>query len=801
MAGKADLRRLTGTVGLLAVAGGLFVLALFLLAQGLDKSTQWVTLIGGAFAIAAVVQGPVRTMLAWRRHGGVPAQLTVPDAVEELATALATEWTQEARRRVASNPRSLPVRWTVTCQAESAMAGVSWDDVAAGDSAVAPHLLAGEYDTIYEAFTTQLPRRRLIVLGQAGGGKSSLAWRLARDLLARRAPGDRVPVFLPLASWNPEEDLYEWVAGKLTRNHPALAALAAGALGRAPVMLSRALVQNEHLLLILDGFDEIPAPLRKSALHGINLLSDQIPLVLTSRTDEYCQAVFDFGRGMTGAAVVELSPVDAEAIKDYLARTTAVVPAGRWDTVFASLDSASGSPVATALRMPLMIWLARTVYHDAASVPADLADPVLFGEPAAIEHHLLDELVMAAYAHPGPPGGSWNPGQARRWLGFLARWLENHRTTDLAWWQLPAAIAGQVDRLMIGLPVGLAAGAAAGIIMGIVTGMAAGLGCGTALAILATTWAFTPVVGRSVRLPSVPVLGRAVALVTGLGVGLPFALGGHLADGVARGTSGGMLAGLATEFLFHSGRSQPTRVKLHIRRNRLPFLRRIVVGLLVGSIFGTVLGVLLGLVKGSATGLVFALLSLAMGIGLGIEDGLNLWIDAPTDVTRAISPWTVMRDDRRAALARALLVAPLAGLGAGLTTAFADGPAAGAAVACAMTVAFAVTDRMVGLASSSWGHFTLARAWLAIRAELPWRLMPFLADAHDRGVLRRSGAVYQFRHARLQQRLAQTSLAETGTAQGAPTVLADGRTSSPFERTGAQHCHRKRRREHRRHGR
>jgi GTPase SAR1 family protein len=87
----------------------------------------------------------------------------------------------------------------------------------------------------------------LIVLGQAGGGKSSLAWRLARDLLAQRAPRDRVPLFLPLASWNPEEDLYDWVARKLIRNHPALAALAAGPLGRPPVPLSRALVQNEHL--------------------------------------------------------------------------------------------------------------------------------------------------------------------------------------------------------------------------------------------------------------------------------------------------------------------------------------------------------------------------------------------------------------------------------------------------------------------------------------------------------------------------------------------------------------------------
>jgi hypothetical protein len=35
--------------------------------------------------------------------------------------------------------------------------------------------------------------------------------------------------------------------------------------------------------------------------------------------------------------------------------------------------------------------------------------------------------------------------------------------------------------------------------------------------------------------------------------------------------------------------------------------------------------------------------------------------------------------------------------------------------------------------------------------------MTFLGDAHRRGVLRQAGAVYQFRHARLQDHLAHTS--------------------------------------------
>jgi hypothetical protein len=55
---------------------------------------------------------------------------------------------------------------------------------------------------------------------------------------------------------------------------------------------------------------------------------------------------------------------------------------------------------------------------------------------------------------------------------------------------------------------------------------------------------------------------------------------------------------------------------------------------------------------------------------------------------------------------------------------------------------------------ATWGTYTITRCWLALRHRLPWRLMGFLADAHERGVLRQAGAFYQFRHSELQDYLA-----------------------------------------------
>ncbi|MBV9484834.1 MAG: hypothetical protein JO246_02130 [Frankiaceae bacterium] len=51
----------------------------------------------------------------------------------------------------------------------------------------------------------------------------------------------------------------------------------------------------------------------------------------------------------------------------------------------------------------------------------------------------------------------------------------------------------------------------------------------------------------------------------------------------------------------------------------------------------------------------------------------------------------------------------------------------------------------------------MTRLWLGLRGRLPLRAMAFLDDAHRRGVLRQFGAVYQFRHGRLQDHLAEES--------------------------------------------
>ncbi|MFD0308714.1 NACHT domain-containing protein [Streptomyces sp. NPDC127119] len=144
---------------------------------------------------------------------------------------------------------------------------------------------------------------------------------------------------------------------------------------------------------------------------------------------------------------------------------------------------------------------------------------------------------------------------------------------------------------------------------------------------------------------------------------------------------------------------------------------------------------------------------LAFGISLGLVSGLTValhrWLVTPTDIARAGTPLDGLRADRATAVSRGVLLFLIASANAALVfrswfdTAFADGS----------LVIWLVTAPLA-IALSAWGWLLVTRLWLCGTGRLPWRLMRFLEDAHRRGVLRQAGALYEFRHARLQERLA-----------------------------------------------
>ena len=339
-------------------------------------------------------------------------------AARELALVVHAQWRDEALVRGLAGAGQLPVRWVA-------------------DWSVADHPrnvgagVAGGLADLAAAFR-EMPGRRLVIIGEPGSGKTSLAILLTLELLRDRA--DRpVPVILLASSWDPAKEHFDvWLSRRIAEEYQG------HGLSRRAI---RELVRDRRVVPVLDGLDELPDSLLAGAVTGLNrALGDGSPVILTCRAAEYAAAVAG-GSVLESAAVIRAQAVDAETAADYLRRTSQPRRLSQWEPVFSELDSRPRGRVAMALSSPLMLWLARTVYSRADD-PAELLDAQRFPDVVTIERHLLDALVPAVFPS-GPrspdqpnPIRDWGPPRARRWLTFLARHMTRSHSREFAWWRL-----------------------------------------------------------------------------------------------------------------------------------------------------------------------------------------------------------------------------------------------------------------------------------------------------------------------------------------------------------------------------
>jgi hypothetical protein len=365
-----------------------------------------------------------------------------------------------------------------------------------------------------------------------------------------------------------------------------------------------------------------------------------------------------------------------------------------------------------------MLTLFRDTYRagDDAGELLGLRDAA--GHPASsrdITGHLLDRVLPAAYTHqPGQPPPRYDLPAAERALRRIAARMNEDGTRDLQWWHIPA-------------------------------------------------WA-----------PSAP---RIIA--TWLGAMLV----GGLAYGVAYGIWVGITYGIAAGIAFGRGNKSPRRIA-PVRWRHLFRRGPLAVGILVGSMAELAAGLVPGLVT-VLGGLVEELgAGLLAWLGAGLVAGMS---QPGTDNTSPLSPLTSWRSDRAFGLVVGIVVWLVVGivvwlvvgivvwLWAGLAFGLASGLASGLAFELLAGLAFGlVAGLLAGLVyPQSWSS-ALAFAQLAASDRTPVHLMRFLEYARSRSVRRTVGPVYQFRHARLQDRLATPEPA-TGQEPAEPRLGAGDR--------------------------
>ncbi|GGJ32309.1 NACHT domain-containing protein [Streptomyces brasiliensis] len=638
-------------------------------------------------------------------------------AERRLARSLLYRWRAEADAWDMTDPQPLPVRWTASRRVASA-----GEYLPAGSGA----------DTIAGTFLRLGPRRRLVVLGTAGSGKSVLSVLLTLELLARRlTQGEHevpIPLVLSLESWDTRrQSLTEWLVDRLHQDHPGLPPVEG-------VHPARRLVLDRRVLPVLDGLDELPAHRRTEVIDALNTgLGGDGDAVLVSRTAEYADLDRD-GKGLRHATVIESLPLRPEEVADYLRRARPRARAAAWADLLDTLRNQPSAPVSWALSSPLMVWLVRRSYEHPPADPGELTERERFPTREAVEAHLLDRIVPAAFpARPPDPGRlhpprAWDAERADAWLSYLALLLSRREESELAWWRLYAA---PLPRLLA-----VPALMTAGILLSFV------------IRAPMSDYATTSGLGD-------------LSVTTDVMFGIVLAA---LARSVTAGWFGQRLAEprrSANPLLFiHALRSvdRHARVGPRVRLAALTGGPALVVLLLALYVF----------VAPDPT-----LVVLAIGAVLPVL--LMIVYAAPADTVDAATPGELLRGEQTALVTTLTLVAPLIGVGAGSLfwlDPHGSGswwPAFGAwAGASAMFVLL-----------SPWSRWILAKCSLAATGRVPWSLMTFLRDARAAGLLQLSGGTYRFRNRRLQDHLAGRRAQErsAATTREPPRVpaLADSR--------------------------
>lgn len=677
-----------------------------------------------------------------RKRGPEAVSLELGQMADMLAGAVRNQWTRAAADRGLLQSEPIPVRWRRTSRpvvgpVSAAVGSQRFPPLPGVPTVTQQRLRQGRISDLH-ALYGGLGSGRLVIAGAPGSGKSGAAVLLVLAALKHRehvSDAERlqvpVPVMFTLHEWDPHSQrVSDWLAARLQQTYSMFA-------GKGGARKAAGLLADGKIAVILDGLDEIHEQLRPVALRALNQQADFRLVILTRSVEMAAAAPWGL---LEGAAALELQDIDPVTAAGYLARVQIYPAPPGWLELTDRMRRDPDSPIAQALSSPLTLTLVRDTYRSGDDIRefleyCDAADRLVSRED--IVDHLLDRVLPAAYAkRPGDTPLRYDLETAQHTLRCLAARMNQDGTRDLLWWR----IRDWVPRTPRYVATGLAAGIGSGIIAGLAIRPAFGFFVGlTAVPIVGlfvglrdgSPSLMSPRPLRQVfRLTSLPV-GLAVGLPAGLAVGVPV--------GLTAGLTGGLAAGLAFGFaiafgVWLSGVFRPREADSVAPHGPIAAWQSSRVVGLVGGLVGGLAG---GFSLGLAMGLDGAL---ATGLALGLVALLALWRVAVSVVGSAAGLAIGLLAGLMAGLVIALTIGGAIGITAGLTLGLTAGPVFGA---------------LAGIMYSRMWSASLSFVQLAVRLRTPIRLMRFLEDARDRNVLRTIGPVYQFRHARLQDRLAE----------------------------------------------
>jgi hypothetical protein len=761
VAKKYDRIRLS--VIALAFVAGLAVIGAAMALRLTKAPDYWLSVIGLLVAVLLPILAHLRS------DSSSSAHRHLKKVGKDLAKAVSEQWSRNVARIRDPYPLKVPfsVLTTATVDPSDVNPETEGEDVSQGGGATRapipdgpisvmatwpsilekadakPVVLDGLFEDITTVFAKGDLHGRMVILGEPGSGKSMIAQWLTVQLLESHPEMTLVPVFLSLATWNPETPLEEWAAAEMAQTYPSLREVVQ-ATGNTERTRAYQLIAGKRVLMVLDGLDEMARANQPEALRQLSrFATNGQHFVVTCRTTDYIRIVFRAGAPLAKTPVIALGSLAMDDVIQYLKDTLLKGPAAqRWDRLLEYLVTEPDGPLAIAMTSPLVVWLVRTNYRRPDTDPDKLFE---LGSAEEITDFLLDELVDAVYSEVviRKNGGEYPALKAegrkiqQDRLVYFADYLStqlrkvdgkdaDENRLDIEWWYLPRVVPRWFTGGTVGLISGCLLGASAGLAAADKFGHSAGLVVGAVLAIVVAVhagltsvrWQEEP---RAVGFSTEVTFSRvASCLAVGIGVAVCFgyaaARGGGLLPALATAVVVGPLCALAIKPTFGGQPAVATAVSASIALG------------LGASLFEHRQA---PLIAAAAAGLTFL-----------VSAWVFTGIFQKASRMKAVSPESLLRGDRDGSL----IVALTAGFAFAVVFGLALGPLVGLLAFAGLTVTAAFTVSM-------WGAFTITRIWLALFRGMPLGIMGFLREADSRGVLRRAGGAFQFRHLKLQERL------------------------------------------------
>ncbi|MEU9925242.1 hypothetical protein AB0H51_28850 [Streptomyces griseoluteus] len=634
-------------------------------------------------------------------------------AADDLALQVWKWWKKEAYQRRLESPPPLPLRWRLSSESLTGPVAAATAEGTErrfgplpGFPVVTEDRLrgGGGLDELHGVYGG-LASGRILVVGTAGAGKTSAAVLLLLRVLRHRhdteLPHEKarvpVPVLISLNDWEPEEEQpIDWAARMLHRRHPH--------------KYVRELLETGRVALFVDGLDEVAEKVRGEAVSAPAALPCRVLMV--ARTNEI-KAIANEAQ-LSDVVALELLTVRRPDAVAYL-RAQVSRPSPAWQKLTHRLENDGRSPLAKALARPLTLGLLGEQHSDTALVE-EILD---LDEAGKITQRLLDRAVTFAYTRrKGGERPRYSPEQAERTLRYIARRLTDDDTHDLRWWQIPCwgnpgARARVTWTLVMPFYVAL-------------SGYMAFAWPGPLSAVVASAVLIGAGIDVALRLWQ---LNRPQELQSA-GWRDVFPRGA-----ITRGVttwSGCVVTTWIFRSFIGSSASMWQQQWWQYCLYAVPFS--------------------LGTAMYSGSGaILIGRTMLAPHKAFPYEVPPEEFLPPPTAETRAIDPIDVWRHHLWLRLPLGLMVGVTIGLFWGAWCAPILGPWGGVFIGVATAVGPALRCGVVpNLAVATM----LTSVQLALREGTPLCLMAFLQDAHERGLLRAAGPVYQFRHARLRDHLA-----------------------------------------------